>query len=62
MLFYCVTEAGFRSGLMWVVFVLGSIAVPATIEDRVRNVAPFKKLGAKDRFPNRPLETASQRR
>ncbi|MGB8030179.1 MAG: O-antigen ligase family protein [Terracidiphilus sp.] len=28
MVFYCVTEAGFRSGLMWSVFLLGTMSVP----------------------------------
>ena len=62
MLFYCVTEAGFRSGLMWDVFLLASISGPTIIEDRVRNVAPINKFGAKDRFPRNSLETVGQRR
>jgi exopolysaccharide production protein ExoQ len=37
MVFYCVTEAGFRSGLMWSVFLLGTIYVP---ERLTRTVMP----------------------
>ena len=62
MLFYCVTEAGFRSGLMWVVFLLASISVPATVEDRVRNFAPLSDAGIKKRFLKPHLQVANQRR
>jgi len=33
-LFYSVTEAGFRSGLMWLTFLLGAIAVPERASDK----------------------------
>jgi exopolysaccharide production protein ExoQ len=62
MLFYCVTEAGFRSGLMWVVFLLGSISAPATVEDRVRDVAPFGDPGINRRVLKPRLQGASHQR
>jgi O-antigen ligase len=36
MLFFSATEAGFRSGLMWIVFLLGAVVVPERIRNRVR--------------------------
>jgi len=35
MLFFCVTEAGFRSGLMWITVLLATVAVPARAEHAV---------------------------
>lgn len=34
MLLYCVTEAGFRTGLMWLTFLLGAIAIPKRASER----------------------------
>lgn len=45
MLFYCVTEAGFRSGLMWLVCLLVGIAVPAREADRVLSVVASGSAG-----------------
>ena len=39
MLFYDVTEAGFRSGLIWLAFLLVGLSVPGRAEDRVVGVA-----------------------
>lgn len=50
-LFYNVTEAGFRSGFMWLVFLLGAIAVPKRIEGRVRTIAAFADSGASEKVP-----------
>lgn len=36
-LFFSVTEAGFRSGLMWVVFLLGATVAPARAKNRARD-------------------------
>jgi O-antigen ligase len=36
MLFFSATEAGFRSGLMWIVFLLGAVVVPQRIRNRAR--------------------------
>jgi exopolysaccharide production protein ExoQ len=38
-LFYCVTEAGFRTGLMWLTFLMGGLAVSEPAADRVRSLA-----------------------
>ena len=38
-LFYCVTEAGFRTGLMWLTFLMGGLTVPRPAADRVRRLA-----------------------
>jgi exopolysaccharide production protein ExoQ len=46
MVFYCVTEAGFRGGLMWLAFLLGGMAVPQRVADRVRHVSAFPKAAA----------------
>jgi exopolysaccharide production protein ExoQ len=62
MLFYCVTEAGFRSGLMWVVFLLGSTSGPATVEDRARVIAPSGDPGINRRVVKPQLQAASHRR
>jgi len=37
MLFFSATEAGFRSGLMWIVFLLGAVVVPERIRNRARS-------------------------
>ena len=60
MLFYSVTEAGFRGGLMWVTFLLGAIAVPGLAEDRVHSAAAFEYAGATERLPSIPLEATGQ--
>ena len=62
MLFYSVTEAGFRSGLMWSAFLLGGIAVAWRAEHRVHSVAIFDDAGTKERVPSLSLEMIGQRR
>lgn len=61
-LFYNMTEAAFRGGLMWVAFVLIAIAVPDRAPDRVRSVVALNDADAKKRFLRAPLEAASQGR
>jgi O-antigen ligase len=61
-LFYNMTESAFKFHLMWVVFLLAAIAVPAPAADRVRGVASFDNAGATERFLRPPLETVSHRR
>ena len=55
MVFYCVTEAGFRSGLMWLVFLLAGLAVPRRAESRVRGSSAH--FDHPIEFPSLPLET-----
>jgi exopolysaccharide production protein ExoQ len=62
MLFYSVTEAGFRGGLMWLVFLLGGIAIPERATSRVRNVVSFDGVGAVGQVASLPLGTTCQRR
>ena len=62
MLFYDVTEAGFRSGLIWLAFLLVGLSVPGRAEDRVVGVAPLDSAREPMRFPAPRLETAGQRR
>src|SRR5438309_6099997 len=50
MLFYSVTEAGFRSGLMWLTFLLGSMDVSRRTEVRVHSAAEFDDAGGMERF------------
>lgn len=57
MLFYSVTEAGFRSGLMWLTFLLGGMAVPGRVETRVHRVAAVG-TGVQEN-PGLPLQTSS---
>jgi len=57
MLFYCVTEAGFRTGLMWLIFLLGGMAVPVRAADRVSSVAMVDSGGKSDEFPTFSSET-----
>jgi len=61
MLFYSVTEVGFRSGLIWLVFLLGGVAAPKRSVDPVDSVAAIDAARRK-RFSDPRLETASQRR
>ena len=62
MLFYDVTEAGFRSGLIWLAFLLVGLSVPGRAEDRVVGVAALASARKPKRFPQPRLETAGQRR
>jgi O-antigen ligase len=62
LLFYNITEAAFKGGLLWLTLLLGAIAMPERAEDRVRNAAAVNNAGATKRFPGSPLEAASQRR
>jgi exopolysaccharide production protein ExoQ len=64
MLFYSVTEAGFRSGLMWIMFLLGGVAVPERASDNalVFDVSAFDNARAQETPSSGPLEvTALQR-
>jgi len=62
MLFYNMTEAGFRSGLMWMTFLLAAITVPVRAPEYVPDISRFNRATARERFPRPRLETARQRR
>src|SRR5262249_3832531 len=61
-LFYNVTEAAFKSGLLWMILLLGAIVIPERTEDRVRGVAAGENISAKKRFAESRLESAGPRR
>jgi exopolysaccharide production protein ExoQ len=60
MLFYCVSEAGFRGGVLWLTFLLGAITVPGFAEDRVHSSAAIEYASAPERLTNIPLEATGQ--
>jgi O-antigen ligase len=62
MLFYCVTEAGFRSGLMWLVFLIAGMAVPARATVRVKNAAKPDESSTTDSLSSLSLQTTCLRR
>jgi hypothetical protein len=61
-LFYNVTEAAFRGGLLWLVLLMGGIAMPERDEVRVREGGASSKVSNTKRFPKPLLEAPSQRR
>lgn len=62
MVFYCVTEAGFRGGLMWLAFLLGGIAVPQPSAATVKVPVGFGGAGRAKRITSLPLEITGQQR
>jgi len=72
MLFYNMTEAGFRSGLMWITFLLGAISVPLRVSEKelhrfdalekkgTARFATFRELRTNP-SPSRALKSASRR-
>lgn len=62
LLFYNVTEAAFKSQLMWVAFLLGAIVVPQCATGRVHGVAAFSNACDTQRVSTFPLEMTGQRR
>ena len=60
LLFYSVTEAGFRSGLMWLTFLAGAVVVPQRADNRVHSSAAFEYANALERLPSSPVETTAQ--
>ncbi len=45
-LFYNMTEAAFKGGLLWLVLLMGALAVPELAEDRLENVPASEDMGA----------------
>jgi exopolysaccharide production protein ExoQ len=60
MLFYNVTEAGFRSGLMWLIFLLGGIALPERPAESAKSIPLSSRPRSILRVPARRLETAKR--
>lgn len=61
MLFFSITEASFRSGLMWLVFLMIGLEVPQRAEDPVLDAAP-SHVRPQTGFSGVSLEAASRRR
>jgi exopolysaccharide production protein ExoQ len=61
-LFYCVTEAGFRSGYMWAILLLATLAIPPLAEEKIPYVSPLQSAGTPDRFVRAPLQPTGFRR
>jgi exopolysaccharide production protein ExoQ len=61
-LFYNVTEAAFRGGVMWLILLLVGIFVPERAEQRLRDAIGIGSGSTSRRFVGHPLETESQRR
>lgn len=62
MLFYDITESAFRGGLLWIIFLLGAIAVPGLVEEQTPHVGALENAEAIGRFFSVPLETADSKR
>jgi exopolysaccharide production protein ExoQ len=62
MLFYNMTEAAFKGGLIWATFLLAAAAVPERAADHVPGVVAVQSTGAAARVLRPPFETARQRR
>jgi O-antigen ligase len=60
-LFYSFTEAGFRSGFMWLTFLLGAIVVPKRALSKVRVVdnSVFDNAGAKEALSTARLDATA---
>lgn len=62
LLFYNVTEAAFKSQLMWITFRLGAIAILGCGEDPVRCVSAYDNVGPSERLPRLSLTATDLRR
>jgi exopolysaccharide production protein ExoQ len=62
LLFYNVTEAAFKGGLLWMALLLGALVITERAGDQVRDVAAFDHAGATKRFPRITSATTSLRR
>jgi exopolysaccharide production protein ExoQ len=62
MLFYNMTEAGFRSGLLWLILLLGTLAAPKHTEELVSNTATSQNSSVAEPFRMLPLEPTNWRR
>ena len=59
--FYSVTEVGFRSGLMWLTFLMGVITVRGQRKEHVYSIAAFDNTGPKQ-ISSSAMEMTSQER
>jgi hypothetical protein len=61
-LFYNVTEAAFKGGVLWLILLLGGIFVTERVEERLHGPVVRKDLGTVKRFPSTPLGTTVRQR
>jgi exopolysaccharide production protein ExoQ len=61
-LFYNITEAGFKGGVLWLILLLAGIAIPERAKAPVRRGAAGNNVGNTKRLPGPLLEAPSQRR
>lgn len=61
MIFYNMTEAAFKGGLLWLAFLIGAIAIPERVANHVDSLAVFDNSRAAERILGPPLEAASSR-
>lgn len=62
MLFYNMTEAGFRGGLLWLMLLLGTLAAPKRYEELVGNATASRDAAPVEPFQALPLEPTIWRR
>jgi exopolysaccharide production protein ExoQ len=56
LVFYNMSEAAFEGGLLWMTLLLGTIALPERVPNRVQSFAAFDKVDSTDRLPNLSLK------
>ena len=62
LLFYNMTEAAFIGGLLWLIFLLGTVVIPERAENRAPSLATIENSDATKPFPGGLLGAASLRR
>jgi exopolysaccharide production protein ExoQ len=59
LVFYNMSEAGFQNGLLWTMFLMGSISVPEPVKKRVQSAGAFDNAGALDHLPSLSVAVTS---
>ena len=62
LLFYNMTEAAFKSGLLWIALLFGAIEVPARAGERAQEIAAVIQARPTKGLSRLPLQTASRHR
>jgi exopolysaccharide production protein ExoQ len=62
MLFYNMTEAGFKGGLLWLMLLLGAVIVPESADERVPAAAAFGNVRVAGRLRGIPRELTGFRK
>jgi O-antigen ligase len=61
LVFYNMSEAGFEGGLLWMMLLLGAIALPERVGNRVQSFVTFEDAGTAEGLLKLPLETTAVR-